>query len=72
VLWATGYRPDFSWIDLPVADEMGWPRQQRGVAEHPGLFFVGVHWLHKRKSALLLGVGEDAEHVASRLVDGRQ
>jgi putative flavoprotein involved in K+ transport len=72
VLWATGYRPDFSWIDLPVADDMGWPRQQRGVAEHPKLFFVGVHWLHKRKSALLLGVGEDAEHVASRLVDGRQ
>jgi putative flavoprotein involved in K+ transport len=72
VLWATGYRPDFSWIDLPVADDLGWPRQQRGVAEHPGLFFVGVHWLHKRKSALLLGVGEDAEHVASHLAGERR
>jgi putative flavoprotein involved in K+ transport len=72
VLWATGYRPDFSWIDLPVTDDMGWPRQRRGVAEHPGLFFVGVHWLHKRKSALLLGVAEDAEHVVSHLVHERR
>jgi putative flavoprotein involved in K+ transport len=68
VLWAGGYRPDLSWIEPPVADEFGWPRQRRGVSELPGLYFVGVNWLHKRKSALLFGVGEDAEHVASHLV----
>lgn len=67
ILWANGYRPDFGWIDLPLFDEHGWPRQTRGVSEHPGLLFVGVHWLHKRKSSLLFGVGEDAGHVAARI-----
>ena len=42
--------------------------RQRGVSSHPGLHFVGVNWLHKRRSALFCGVGEDAEHVVSRLV----
>jgi putative flavoprotein involved in K+ transport len=68
ILWANGYRPDYSWIELEVADEFGWPVQERGVSEHPGLYFVGVNWLHKRKSALFGGVGEDAEHVVSQLV----
>jgi putative flavoprotein involved in K+ transport len=68
ILWANGYRPDYSWIELEVTDEFGWPVQQRGVSEHPGLYFVGVNWLHKRKSALFGGVGEDAEHLVSHLV----
>jgi putative flavoprotein involved in K+ transport len=68
VLWANGFRPDYGWISLPVFDRAGWPVQVRGVTEVPGLYFVGVHWLHKRKSALLLGVGEDAEHVVSTIV----
>jgi putative flavoprotein involved in K+ transport len=67
VLWANGFRPDLSWIDLPLADAQGWPRQQDGLTEHPGLAFVGLQWLRKRKSALLFGVGEDAEHVVSAL-----
>jgi putative flavoprotein involved in K+ transport len=67
VLWANGFRPDYGWIRLPVFDDHGWPVQTRGVAAVPGLYFVGVHWLHKRKSALLLGVGEDAEHVVSTI-----
>lgn len=71
VLWASGFRPDYSWIDLDVADEYGWPIQQRGVSPHAGLYFVGVNWLHKRKSALFCGVGEDAEHVVSHLVERR-
>ena len=68
ILWASGFRPDYSWIALDVTDEYGWPVQQRGVSEHPGLYFLGVNWLHKRRSALLFGVGEDAEHVVSQLV----
>ena len=52
-----------------IADEYGWPIQQRGATAHEGLYFVGVNWLHKRKSALLCGVGEDAEHVVTTLVD---
>jgi putative flavoprotein involved in K+ transport len=68
ILWASGFRPDYGWIDLEVADEYGWPVQRRGVSEHPGLYFVGVNWLHKRKSALFCGVGEDAEHLVAHLV----
>jgi putative flavoprotein involved in K+ transport len=72
ILWANGFRPDFRWIELPVCGADGWPLQTRGVSEVDGLYFVGVHWLHKRKSALLLGVGEDAEHVVSTIVDGKR
>ena len=64
VLFAGGFRPAFSWLDLPVFDELGFPRAERGVTEVPGLCFVGLPWLHTRKSPLLLGVGGDAEHVA--------
>jgi putative flavoprotein involved in K+ transport len=69
ILWASGFRPDYAWIDLEVTDEHGWPVQRRGVSSFPGLYFVGVHWLHKRKSALFCGVGEDAEHVVTTLVE---
>jgi putative flavoprotein involved in K+ transport len=72
VVWANGYRPDYSWIDLPVFDDGGWPVHTRGVTPVEGLYFLGVHWLHKRKSALLLGVGEDAEHIVSTIVDGKR
>ena len=71
ILWATGFRPSYGWIDLDVTDEYGWPVQDWGVSRHPGLCFVGVNWLHKRKSALFCGVGEDAEHVVSHLVARR-
>ena len=69
ILWASGFRPDYSWIDLPLTDEQGWAVQSRGVTEHPGLYVVGLNWLYKRKSALLCGVGEDAEHVVGHLVE---
>jgi len=72
IVWANGYRPDFGWIELPVFDADGWPVQTRGVTAVEGLYFIGVHWLHKRKSALLLGVGEDTEHVISMMDDGKR
>ena len=65
VLWAGGFRPAFSWIDVPIFDELGFPRARRGVTDVPGLGFVGLPWLHTRKSPLLLGVGDDAAHVAA-------
>jgi putative flavoprotein involved in K+ transport len=65
VLWAGGFRPAFSWIELPIFDELGFPRAERGVTDVPGLAFVGLPWLSKRKSPLLLGVGGDAGHVAA-------
>ena len=71
VMWANGFRPDYRWIEGLELDALGWPVHDRGVATTPGLYFVGMHWLHKRKSALFMGVGEDAEHVVERLVEHR-
>jgi putative flavoprotein involved in K+ transport len=67
VIWASGYRPDYSWIELPIFDARGYPIHRRGVTADEGLYFVGLHWQHKRKSALLLGVGEDAAYVAEAI-----
>ena len=67
VLWANGFRPDHSWIEGVETDEQGWPIHERGISPIAGLSFVGLHWLYRRKSALLIGVGEDAEYVVSRL-----
>jgi putative flavoprotein involved in K+ transport len=65
VVWATGFRQAFDWIDLPVFGEDGWPREYRGVvAEAPGLYFVGLSFQFAFSSMLLAGVGRDAEHVA--------
>jgi len=68
IVWSTGYRQSYGWIELAVTDDYGLPTQRRGVSKHDGLYFVGVNWLHKRKSALFCGVGEDAEYVVSHLV----
>lgn len=65
VIWAIGYTFDFNLVKFPVFDADGYPIQTRGATEEPGLFFVGLPWLHKQKSGLLMGVGEDAEYVAS-------
>lgn len=70
VVWCTGFCSDFSWIDLPVFGETE-PRHYRGiVAEEPGLYFVGLHFLYAMSSGFLPGVGRDAEyvveHIASR------
>jgi len=65
IIWAIGYRFDFSLVNLPVVDRDGYPLQKRGLTDYPGLFFVGIPWLYKLKSSLLVGVGEDAEYIAS-------
>jgi putative flavoprotein involved in K+ transport len=65
VIWATGYGFDYSWVHLPVFDDYGFPVQQRGVTRFPGLYFLGMHFLYNRKSGILLGVGEDAAHIAA-------
>jgi putative flavoprotein involved in K+ transport len=65
VIWATGYKFDFSLVKLPAFDEDGYPLQKRGVTEYPGLYFIGLPALHTSKSGLLHGVGEDAAYVAA-------
>jgi putative flavoprotein involved in K+ transport len=70
VIWCTGFRPDFSWIDLPVfgEDEIE-PMHRRGiVAIEPGLYFVGLFFLYAASSGLVGGVGRDAEHVVEAIV----
>lgn len=64
VIWATGFTADFSWIRLPVLDQKGMPVHRRGASAVPGIYFLGLHWLHSRKSGLIRGVGEDAAYLA--------
>ncbi|HKU60298.1 MAG TPA: FAD-dependent oxidoreductase [Gemmatimonadales bacterium] len=65
VVWCTGFHPGFSWIDLPVLDEHGEPRHERGLLpDEPGLSFVGLHFLYSMSSTMIHGVGRDAERVA--------
>ena len=70
VIFAGGYRPDYeSWVRFPGAfDELGFPVHEEGASTvAPGLYFVGVHFLRKRKSSILIGVGEDAAIVAGQI-----
>jgi putative flavoprotein involved in K+ transport len=67
IIWATGYSFDFSWVKFPIFDEFGYPVQQRGVTPQPGLYFLGLPWLHTVHSGLLWGVGDDAAHVAEHI-----
>ena len=70
VVWCTGFRPDFSWIDLPVFDADGEPRHHRGVVEgEPGLYFVGLFFLSAVTSSLVGGVGRDAGNIADQIAD---
>ena len=64
VIWATGYRPDYSWIDLPVLDAHGRLRHRRGVTDVPGLYFLGLTWQYTRGSALIGWVKDDAAFLA--------
>ena len=66
VLWTTGYAPDYGWLDLPILDDFGTPRHERGVSEVPGLFFLGMLFQHDNASANLGGVGRDAAYLAER------
>ena len=67
VIWATGYRSDYSWIDLPVFDQSGDVLHRRGVTDVPGLYFLGLTWQHTRGSALLGWVKDDAEFISERI-----
>ncbi len=69
VIWAAGYDFDFDLVKLPVTDSDGFPHQARGVTDFPGLYFMGLPWLHMQKSGLLMGVGEDAAYVARHIRD---
>jgi putative flavoprotein involved in K+ transport len=72
VIWCTGFVTDFSWIDLSIFDENGFPVHDRGVVEsQPGLYFMGLLFLYTLSSALVGGVGRDAEHIARHIMATR-
>ncbi|MGY2131125.1 flavin-containing monooxygenase [Hymenobacter sp. HD11105] len=68
VVWATGYGPDFKWIEAPIFDSDGFPRHHRGLTAAPGLAFLGLPWLNSRGSALMGGAGPDAQYVVEHLL----
>ncbi len=68
IIWATGFRPSYSWIEMPIFDEYGFPVHQRGIV--PGadvLYFVGLHFQTALTSALIGGVGRDAQYITGRI-----
>jgi putative flavoprotein involved in K+ transport len=67
VVWCTGYRLDFGWIDAPFLDSQGAPVQDRGVTRLRGLYTLGLHWMHTFKSGVFFGVGDDAAHIADHI-----
>ena len=67
VIWATGYRSDYSWMDLPVFEAEGGIRHRRGLPDVPGLYFLGLYWQWTRGSALIGWVKEDAEYIAQQI-----
>jgi putative flavoprotein involved in K+ transport len=71
IIWATGFRPDYSWLDVPVIDHKGHLRHEGGVVDAPGLYAIGLPVLRRRKSTFILGAEDDArdlvEHLAGYL-----
>jgi len=67
VVWSVGFRSDFGWVKIPVFDERGYPRHERGVTPVHGLYFIGLPWLHTWGSGRFSGVGRDALHLAAAI-----
>jgi putative flavoprotein involved in K+ transport len=67
IIWANGFGYDFGWLKLPIVDAKGAPVQQRGVSACPGVYFLGLHWMHTFRSAILPFVGRDASYLADQI-----
>ena len=67
IVWATGFRPDYSWLHVPVVDEKGYLRHEGGVIDAPGMYALGLPVLRRRKSTFIHGVEDDAREVIERL-----
>jgi len=72
IVWAIGYRPDYRWVKVGVFDGTGRPTHARGVSSVPGLFFLGLPWMHTWGSGRFLGITRDAEHVHASIVAARR
>jgi len=67
IIWASGYRPDYAWLEVPVLDRKGLIRHDGGVTEAPGLYLMGTQFLRRRKSVLIDGAGDDARDLSAHL-----
>ncbi len=69
IVWSTGFRADWSWIDLPIFDGTGYPSHKRGVTSWPGVYVLGLPWLYTWGSGRFVGVGRDAGFLAERIAE---
>mgnify|MGYP001347424458 FL=1 len=69
IVWATGFRSDNDWVKLPIFDDDGMPVHKRGATNFPGIYFIGIRWLYKRKSHFMANAGpaEDAAYIAEQI-----
>jgi putative flavoprotein involved in K+ transport len=67
VIWATGYRRDYSWLDVPVLDSRGEIVHSGGITRQPGLYVIGLNFLRRRNSSFIAGVGDDARELAAHI-----
>ena len=67
-MWATGFRADYSWLDVPVLDRKGRVRHDGGIVEAPGMYLLGIPFLRRRKSSLIDGAAADAGDLSDHLV----
>lgn len=67
VIWATGYRPDYSWLDVPVCDRKGRIRHEGGIVAAPGMYVLGLPFMRRRKSSFIDGAGDDAAELATHM-----
>ena len=68
IIWATGYRPDYSWLEVPVLDRKGRLRHDGGIVSSPGMYLMGTQFMRRRKSALINGAGDDARDLSAHLM----
>jgi putative flavoprotein involved in K+ transport len=68
IIWATGYRPDYSWLEVPVLDRKGRLQHDGGVVASPGMYLMGTQFMRRRKSALIDGAGDDARDLSAHLM----
>ena len=69
IVWATGFHPDYSWLDLPVIDDKGHLRHDGGVVDAPGLYALGLPFLRRRKSTFISGAEDDARELVDHLAE---
>ena len=68
IIWATGFKPDYSWLDVPVLDRKGHLKHEGGIVDAPGLYVLGLPLMRRRKSSFIFGIEDDARDIASHLL----